>query len=141
MLLNKYEQHEILLINRFRFFQVIETIDYLREGQAEINTLWLDIGGKWDNNTEINIQFVDELIKQTNNLGVKFGIYTSKSQWITITNNVTRFSLDSPLWYSHYDNNKSFDDFRAFGGWRQPSMKQFIGDVKECGVVLDRNLS
>lgn len=103
--------------------------------------LWLDIEGRWNRNIDINIQFVEELIQQINNLGIRVGIYTSKSHWISIMNNITKFSLDSPLWYPHYDNNKSFNDFRAFGGWRQPLVKQFIGDVKECGVILDRNFS
>ena len=103
--------------------------------------LWLDIEGRWNRNIDINIQFIEELIQQINSLGIKFGIYTSKYQWISIMNNITKFSFDSPLWYTYYDNDKSFDDFRAFGGWRQPLIKQFIGDVKECGVVLDRNFS
>jgi hypothetical protein len=75
------------------------------------------------------------------NLGVKFGIYTSKSQWISIMNDVTKFSSYSPLWYTQHDHEKSFNDFQAFGGWRKPSIKQFISDVKECGVVLDKNFS
>jgi GH25 family lysozyme M1 (1,4-beta-N-acetylmuramidase) len=103
--------------------------------------LWLDIEGRWNRNIDINIQFIEELIQQINNLGIKFGIYTSRSQWISIMNNITKFSSDSPLWYPHYDNHKSFNDFRAFGGWRRPSIKQFISNVKECGVILDRNFS
>lgn len=56
-------------------------------------------------------------------------------------NNITSFSSNIPLWYIHYDNNSSFSDFQTFGGWTQPTMKQFIGDVKECGVVLNKNFS
>ncbi|CAF1566998.1 unnamed protein product [Rotaria sp. Silwood1] len=121
--------------------QVIETIDYLREEGARIDRLWLDIEGKWNNDTDINIQFVDELIKQIIILDVKYGIYTSRYQWISIMNNTTKFSSNTPLWYAHYDDDQSFHDFRLFGGWKQPSIKQFIGDVKECGVVLDKNFS
>jgi hypothetical protein len=113
----------------------------LKDEKANIDMLWLDIEGRWNRNIDMNIQFMEELIQQINNLGIKFGIYTSKSEWISIMNNITKFSSTSPLWYSHYDNDKSFNDFRAFGGWRQPSVKQFISDVKECGVVLDRNFS
>ncbi|CAF3328867.1 unnamed protein product [Rotaria socialis] len=121
--------------------QVIEVIDYLREERAEIDRLWLNIEGRWNNNTEINIKFLDELIKQVTDLGIKFGIYTSRYQWFSIMNNVTKFPPQSPLWYAHYDDNQSFRDFQVFGGWMQPSIKQFIGDVKECGVVLDKNFS
>ncbi len=44
-----------------------------------------------------------------------------------------------PLWYAHYDNNPSFSDFSAFGGWTKPSIKQFAGDVTVCGIDLDKN--
>jgi hypothetical protein len=27
-------------------------------------------------------------------------------------------SVNMPLWYAHYDNNPSFTDFAAFGGWK-----------------------
>lgn len=102
--------------------------------------LWLDIEGRWTRNIDINIRFIDELTQQINNFGIKFGIYTTRSNWISIMNNITTFSLNS-LWYPHYDNMKSFNDFRAFGGWREPLIKQYIGDVKECGVILDRNFA
>ncbi|CAF1322108.1 unnamed protein product [Adineta steineri] len=123
--------------------QVIETIDYLKDENVEIDRLWLNIEGKWNNNnsTDINIQFIEELIVQISNLGMKFGIFTSKFHWISIMNNITKFSSYAPLWYIEHDNERSFDDFQTFGEWRQPSMKQFIGDVKECGVILNKNFS
>ena len=120
---------------------MIETIEYLKDEQADIDMLWFDVEGRWNRDSDMNIQFVEQLIEQTNNLGVKFGIYTSRSEWMTIMNNITKFSSISPLWYPSYDNDKSFSDFRAFGGWKQPAMKQFISDVKECGVILDRNFA
>ena len=34
-----------------------------------------------------------------------------------------------PLWYAHYDNDPSFDDYDKaryqFGGWKKPFFKQF----------------
>ena len=103
--------------------------------------LWLNIEGIWNNNTDKNIQFLDELIQQINSSAVRFGINTSRYHWTSIMNNVTKFSSDSPLWYVHHDNDQSFEDFRAFGGWKRPSMKQFIRDVKKCGVVFDKNFA
>ena len=35
--------------------------------------------------------------------------------------------------YARYDNKPSFDGFKPFGGWSQPSMKQFAGDVTVSG--------
>jgi hypothetical protein len=40
---------------------------------------------------------------------------------------------------AHYDNNPSYSDFRSFGGWSRPSIKQFHGTTYECGVGIDKN--
>lgn len=45
----------------------------------------------------------------------------------------------TPLWYAHYDNSASFADFKAFAGWTKPTMKQYAGDVSQCGIDLDKN--
>jgi hypothetical protein len=34
--------------------------------------------------------------------------------------------------YAHYDNNPSFTDFAAFGGWAAPAVKQYAGDTTQC---------
>ncbi len=43
------------------------------------------------------------------------------------------------LWYAHYDNNPSFSDFRSFGGWNKPAIKQYAGDKSVCGAGVDLN--
>ena len=35
--------------------------------------------------------------------------------------------------YAHYDRDPSFNDFKPFGGWSKPSMKQFTGGATVCG--------
>jgi hypothetical protein len=45
-----------------------------------------------------------------------------------------------PLWYAHYDNTPSFDDWNSvskFGGWVWPTLKQFKGDSVICGTRMD----
>ncbi len=59
--------------------------------------------------------------------GVNLGVYTSKSQWTPITGSSTKMA-GYPLWYAHYDNNPSFSDFSAFGGWTKPAIKQYAGE-------------
>jgi len=44
-----------------------------------------------------------------------------------------------PLWYAHYDNSPSFSDFKAFGGWSKPAIKQFQGTTSICGASVDKN--
>ena len=34
---------------------------------------------------------------------------------------------------------QSFGDFRSFGGWNKPAIKQYVGDRTECGVGVDFN--
>ena len=41
--------------------------------------------------------------------------------------------------YAHYDNDPSFSDFKPFGGWSKPSIKQYAGDKTVCGAGVDLN--
>ena len=41
--------------------------------------------------------------------------------------------------YAHYDEDPSFDDFEAFGGWSSPAMKQYNDGPATCGLALDYN--
>ena len=59
-----------------------------------------------------------------------------------------RESTDSLIYsrYAHYDNDPSFNDYLndprkryQFGGWKKPTMKQYKGDVTECGKQIDKN--
>ena len=42
-----------------------------------------------------------------------------------------------PIWYAHYDNTASFSDWKDFGGWKKPFMKQYKGDESLCGADVD----
>lgn len=50
----------------------------------------------------------------------------------------TKF-LHLPLWYAHYDNVPSFTDYKAFGGWTTPTVKQYKGTTASCGASIDLN--
>ena len=45
-----------------------------------------------------------------------------------------------PLWYAHYDQIANFNDFREFGGWSKPAMKQYQGDATVCQTDVDLNV-
>lgn len=50
--------------------------------------------------------------------------------------------MNLPLWYAYYNNVQNFSDFRPFGGWTTPSIKQYKGTVTLCDVNgLDLNYS
>jgi len=79
------------------------------------------------------------MLKGAANAGVSVGVYTSKSQWDPIMGAYSGGSR-YPVWYAHYDNWASFDDFRAFGGWTKPSIKQYKGDTVLCNAGVDLNV-
>jgi hypothetical protein len=71
------------------------------------------------------------------------GIYTAKWWWDPSTTYATAFA-DVPLWYARYDLNPDFNDWysgvSAFGGWSDPTGKQYRGSHYFCGVNVDRNI-
>jgi len=118
--------------------QVKRTVNYLQSYQCQYGNLWYDIEGPmyWDTDTTANVNFIQAMITQGLAMSQNLGIYTSDSQWSPITGGWTGAS-SYPLWYAHYDNNPSFDDFNSFGGWTQPTIKQYQGDATECSSDVD----
>ena len=104
--------------------------------------IWLDIEGSqyWYSDTSKNIDFIQGLVDQASVRGRSLGIYTSNSQWTPITGSTTKFG-SFPLWYAHYDNNPSYSDWAAFGGWSAPVAKQYMGTTSFCGASVDLNYS
>ena len=72
-------------------------------------------------------------------LGIKGGVYAGYYSWQEIVGLDYSYpsSKGLPLWYAHYDNDPSFRDFKPYGGWSTPSIKQYIGDHESCGVDVD----
>lgn len=120
---------------------MVEALEYLKDENVDIDRLWINVGGRWTNSTEMNEAFLEVLIQSTHSYEVDVGISTTRFQWKRIMNDSTKFSANIPLWYANDDDQKSFDDFQGFAGWNEPRMKQYRLDVKECGVVCDRNFA
>lgn len=116
-------------------------MEYLEDSNVTIDMIWLAVEGTWHNDTNLNTQFLRDLIAELNNTRVAYGIATSSSQWWNIIRHAAIFPADSspPLWYSQCDREKSFNGFQPFGSWKQPAMKQFARDVSECSVILGKN--
>ena len=39
--------------------------------------------------------------------------------------------------YPHFDNNPSFSDFKPFGGFTEPYIKQYMGVTDMCNTNVD----
>jgi hypothetical protein len=114
-------------------------------GNAFTGRIWLDIeGGQyWTGNTTANKAWYQELVDACTASGYTCGVYSSASQWQVIFGSTTYSygAASLSLWFAHYDNNASFNDFSPFGGWTAPQMKQYQGDVTVCGSDVDVNYS
>ena len=109
--------------------------------------IWLDIeintspGCGWGTDYESSCKFVEELISRIKYHGKVPGIYASSYMWQSIMGGVSKCPsvASAPLWYAHYDKSPSFSDFKPFGGWTKPNIKQFEGTSSLCGASVDKN--
>jgi len=112
-----------------------------RLGNTPFGMVWLDIEVfQWSSNHQSNINFIEGMINAVvARIGEKrLGIYTNYYMWQSITGLAT-FASYLPLWYAHYDDSPNYNDFRAFGGWTKPSIKQYKGTTDVCGTGVDLN--
>lgn len=105
-----------------------------------VGMLWIDVEGTqyWSSSTSNNVNFIQAMVNEGKARGISLGMYTSNSQWSPITGGSTAFK-SLPLWYPHYDNNPSYSDWVSFGGWTQPSIKQYCGTTSICSTGIDKN--
>ncbi|CAL5986176.1 Glycosyl_hydrolase family 25 protein [Hexamita inflata] len=124
--------------------QVRNTIQKLQNaGVMTGNMIWLDV-----ENTDLfyptqaqNQQFIADMLSEMSNmLGAnRVGVYSNWVQWQAIVGQNWTGAQPHQLWYPHYDNWQSFDDFKPFGGWTNPSIKQYHNSVDECSTTIDRD--
>ena len=126
--------------------QLKNMVDYLNSncGSAWSGRTWLDIEGTqyWLGDSNKNRAWYQDLVDACKKYSPSCGVYTSAYQWSTLMGSTSySYGADLPLWYAHYDNNPSFSDFDAFGGWTTPMIKQYAGDVTNppCSPYIDKN--
>jgi len=96
--------------------QVDSLIDAL--SGSTYGMIWVDVEiYKWNADQDINRQFILDMVEQIKARGKVPGIYSSYYNWQNICGLDWTGVNDLPLWYAHYDNDPSFNDFRPFGGF------------------------
>lgn len=109
--------------------------------------IWIDVETNpspncgWSKDADKNCQFLGQLVSAIKNRGKKAGIYASSYMWKEIFNSVQNCKkyYHEPLWYAHYDNKTTFQDFKGFGGWEVPTIKQYNDRPALCGADIDYN--
>ncbi|KAH3768092.1 glycoside hydrolase family 25 protein [Pelomyxa schiedti] len=124
--------------------QMQQAIGNLTSNGVEYGMLWLDVeepngvlGQYWSTSLTENQQFFTSLVGAAKGQGVTIGVYTNKNMWTLIMGSSYTGGAGYGLWYAHYDDNPSFSDFVAFGGWTSPSIKQYQGTTTLCNTGVD----
>jgi len=120
--------------------QVSAAVSNLASNGVQYGMLWFDIEGPayWMDQGS-NQAFFNGLVSQAQAMGVTIGVYTSESQWSPIMGDGFTAGSAFPIWYAHYDNDPSFDDWSPFAGWSSPAIKQYEGTDTSCGYGVDRD--
>eukprot|EP01039_Chlorochromonas_danica_P000603 gene603-652_t len=105
----------------------------------ELNRWWLDIEDEvpskyYDSNPLVNQNFISSIISELTMRKIPVGIYTTKTYWQNIMDNVMGYGSQYPLWYPRYDNVDSMEFFQPFADWTSCAIKQTAGDVGFCGI-------
>lgn len=124
-----------------------QVADNFANVRGQFGMMWFDVetnpspGCGFSSSQAANCQFLRELIAAGNSHGIKMGIYSSSYMWSSIMGNGYTVGAASglPIWYAHYDGARTFSDFRPFGGWTRPAIKQYADHVGMCGINADAN--
>ena len=112
---------------------------------------WLDIEQNpsatcgWDlHDMTDNCKFVLDLVNNLTAVGVGVGVYTSEAEWLKTVGPRCTAANFLPLWYAHFDQRDTCDDFRSFGGWQRAYAKQFSdrasASTAHCGAAVDSSV-
>lgn len=90
-----------------------------------------------------NCEFLKRLVKALEVKGKKVGIYSNREKWTQIFGNeeYCKEFANYPVWYSHHDQDPSFNDWNMirFGGWTKPAIKQYDKDIRTCECNINSN--
>lgn len=83
-----------------------------------------------------NCAYLNSIMAAIQNRSKTPGVYSSVNDWTYALKNVNGCPAIAkfPLWYEYDDDTQSFNNFRSFGGWSQPSMKRYSVNYSWCGT-------
>jgi peptidoglycan hydrolase-like protein with peptidoglycan-binding domain len=106
--------------------QVPAMLKELAKHNVEYDAVMLDIEGQdWGKYSQAsNRDFMTKMKQAFAAAAVNVTIYCGR-EWPAYFGENFNIFAESPLVYAHYDNVPSFYDFDSYGGWKEPSGKQF----------------
>ena len=76
-----------------------------------------------------NCNYVIDFVSSFKSLSFPVGVYTSKEEWKHIIGDEKACqdaSTNVDLWYYNYDGIPTMNDYKEFGGWDNPEIKQYL---------------
>ncbi|CAB3398697.1 unnamed protein product [Caenorhabditis bovis] len=131
------------------FEQVDSVVGELKKHSIDIRSIWIQVTSpiEWSQSELHRLMFIANMIERIRHHGLNVGVYTSNYDWRLITGDWMKAGDEVMLWYWHViatgvdgETTPTFDDFRPFGGWQKPAVKQFGQFEKVCNVAANRNV-
>ena len=129
--------------------QIDELYTSLTNAGITIRSIWIQVTSpvNWSSSSTTNVNFISALISRAQFRGLTVGIYTSVYDWNQITNNWTGAGQNLLLWYWNVygsgvngESPANFGDFRAFGPFTSPTVKQFGQVESVCTLTVNRDV-
>uniref|UniRef100_A0A8R1DF51 Lysozyme n=1 Tax=Caenorhabditis japonica TaxID=281687 RepID=A0A8R1DF51_CAEJA len=114
-----------------------------------VRAIWIQVTSpaNWQKSTSININFINSIIARAKQYGLTVGIYSNQYDWNQITGNWVTLSSDILLWYWNVygpgvsgETKPNFTDFRAFGPFKNASVKQYGQAESVCQITVNRDV-
>ncbi|WKY06600.1 hypothetical protein Q1695_006633 [Nippostrongylus brasiliensis] len=127
--------------------QFDEMYTNLKNNQIYLRNIWIQVTSpiNWSANTTVNINFVNSILFRAEQNGINTGIFTNFYDWSQIMGSAAVSNASLWYWntYGAGESNETppiFEDFRPFGGWTQPTIKQFAQVETVCGAIVNRDV-
>ncbi|CAB3404610.1 unnamed protein product [Caenorhabditis bovis] len=129
--------------------QLDEVYNGMTTNGITIRAIWIQVTSpaNWPGTVQQHINFINSIVARARQYGLAVGIYTNNYDWSQITGGWNSVGNDVLLWYWNVlgggtsgETPADFSDFRSFGNWIAPSVKQFAQVEVVAGITVNRNV-
>eukprot|EP00826_Nyctotherus_ovalis_P058019 TRINITY_DN7951_c0_g3_i1.p1 TRINITY_DN7951_c0_g3~~TRINITY_DN7951_c0_g3_i1.p1 ORF type:complete len:233 (-),score=50.11 TRINITY_DN7951_c0_g3_i1:49-747(-) len=93
---------------------------------------------KWPPNKEANCRYINRFIDEIARNKLTPGVGSDYAEWNHIMGSSCRIkNSNAGCWWDRHDKVQSLNNFKPFGGFTFPMLKEYDGSVNMCGVDVD----
>ena len=106
-------------------------------GNNKVDIYWINVDNYDWGTIEENRAYLNQLVAELEKSNKKVGIHTNSYIWNQYMGKDWAAMASKPLWHKFQDGKKTCTDFKSFGGWKKPYMKEFEFSKICFGISLD----